>query len=161
MTLFTRSLWPASVRSPYVRLVVALVVAPMLIAALLTVAAFLIAGMTEPTQSDVIAVTLEQSLVLTAAVIAFTATFGLLGVLILWATAQRGLLIWVLAGAILGTLAGAILAFGFMGAPHWVFLAITAVIGWILFVLIRRVAGVAPDPENASLERVPLDEQDL
>lgn len=160
MTLFTRSLWPDSVQSPYTRLMVALFVAPFLIAALLAGGAFMIAGMTENSREDVIAVTTDSALAIMALVVVFTLTFGLAGIAILWATAQRGLLIWALAGAIMGALAGTLFAFGFMGGPNGAILGIASVIGWILFVLIRRIAGIAPDPKVVRVERASLDDPD-
>ena len=145
MTLFTRSLWPASVRSPYRRLIVAMIVSPLLLAALLSLGAFLIAGMSEPTRERVMAVTIDSALALTMMMLVFTAICGLLGVLLLWAAAQRGLLIWAATGAILGATAG--VAIGLMTdmGPNKVLLIGLAIIGWVEFLLIRKFAGIRPD----------------
>ena len=145
MTLFTRSLWPTSVRSPYRRLAIALIVSPLLLAALLSIAAYLIAGMTEATQERVVAVTADSALALTEMMIGFTITFGLLGVGLLWATAQRSLLIWAIAGAILGALAGTLIGFVTGAGPSKVLLIGLSVIGWVEFLLIRKIAGIRPD----------------
>ena len=145
MTLFTRSLWPASVQAPYRRLAIAMIVSPLLLAALLSLGAFLIAGMSEPTRERVMSLTWDSAIALTAIMLVFTAIFGLLGVLVLWAAAQRGIVIWAVTGAILGAVAGTI--FGFLAeiGPHKVILIGLAVIGWVEFLLIRKLAGIRAD----------------
>ena len=76
MSLFTRSLWPESVRAPYRRLVVALCVSPVLVLALLTLTAFVLAGMSEQTNDAVIAVTIDTGIALGMVVAMFALTFG-------------------------------------------------------------------------------------
>jgi hypothetical protein len=151
MTLFTRSLWPQSVRSPYTRLIIALLVAPGLIALVLGVLAFLIAGVSESSREDTLDYTLSIAPILALIPYVFTLTCGLSGSGILWATAQRGLLVWALAGGLLGALAGMLLGFSMEGGPNTVVLIAGAVLGWVLFTLIRRIAGVRDDPETSRI----------
>lgn len=149
MTLFTRSLWPSSVRTPYLRLFIALILAPGLIAVVLALLAFLIAGVSESNQEDTLGYTFSIAPILALIPYGFTFSFGLVGIAILWATAQRGLLVWALAGGLLGALAGMLLGFSMDGGPNSVVLIAGAVHGWVLFTLIRRFAGIRSDPDTA------------
>jgi hypothetical protein len=129
MTLFTRTLWPERVARPYLRLTGALIAAPLVLAAALTLLAFLIAGSTEFTRE----------------VPAFTLTFGLAGVALLWALGRRGVLAWLVAGA--G--AGLLVAVGHgLFSPDGIVpmqTAVAVVLGLVLFLLIRWIAGVRLD----------------
>jgi len=145
MTLFARSLWPARVRRPYLRLAGALIAAPLVLAAVLSLLAFLIAGSTEFTRAETLAVTNEAAVVFFVALPAFTLTFGLAGVALLWAMGRRGVLAWLGAGAGAGVL---------VATGHGVFAAdgiapiqitVAVVLGLVLFLLIRWFAGVRLD----------------
>ena len=145
MTLFTRSIWPARVRRPYLRLAGALIAAPLVLAAALTVLAFLIAGSTEFTREGTLAMTNEAAVVFFVALPAFTLTFGLAGVALLWALGRRGALTWLATGAGAGLL---------VATGHGLFTAdgvapiqmtVAMVLGLVLFPLIRWIAGVRLD----------------
>jgi hypothetical protein len=145
MTLFTRSLWPERVHRPFLRLAGALIAAPLMLAAVLTLLAFLIAGSTEFTRAGTLAVTNEAAVVFFVALPAFTLTFGLAGVALLWALGRRGVLAWLAAGAGAGVLVavghGLLAADGI--AP--IQMTVAVVLGLVLFLLIRWIAGVRLD----------------
>lgn len=150
MTVFpARALWPALDRTPYLRLAVALFAAPGVIATLLSLFAFLIAGMTEATSEAVLRTTAASAAALSGLVYAFTMTFGVLGVALLWRAARRGAVAWAFTGAAAGALAG--LLFGALAMPAISQAVVTgfALAGWSIFVLIRRFAGVRDTPVPA------------
>jgi len=142
MTLLTRSLWPETVRRPYLRLAAAMVAAPLLLAAVLTLLAFLLAGSTEPDRAATLAVTRHAAMVFFAVLPGFTLTFGLAGVALLWALARRGLLAWLATGA--GAGAGAAAGQGLLvtGGIGVVQAAVAVGLGLVIFALIRWIAGV-------------------
>ena len=142
MTLFTRSLWPERVGRPYLRLAMAMVMAPVALATVLTLFAYLIAGMTELTRADTIVVTLEAAVAFFFYLPAFTLTFGLAGVALLWSLGRRGVLHWLSAGAGAGALAAAGLGLLAGGRIVPVQVAVAVALGLVLFVLIRWIAGV-------------------
>ena len=148
MSLFTRSLWPSSIRAPYRRLCVALVLAPLLVAAILTLFAYLLAGSTAPDGESVLNVTIESAKAILIVVIGFMLTFGFLSVLILWAIAQRGILTWFLTGIIAGGIAGILFGEFAMGGVERGLLLIFAVMGGTLMVLIRAIAGIGDEPDD-------------
>ena len=142
MTLFTRSLWPERVGRPYLRLATAMVMAPLVLAAALTLLAFLVAGSTEATRDATLAVTNEAAVGFFVYLTAFTLTFGLAGVALLWSRRRRGVLAWLSAGAGAGAFAAT--GLGVIGACGIdpVQVAVAVVLGLVLFVLIRWIAGV-------------------
>ena len=71
MTLFTHSLWSDTVANPYRKMGIAMIAAPFAVLVLLSLGAFLIAGMTQPTQADAVASTLEVVPMLAASVFGF------------------------------------------------------------------------------------------
>lgn len=142
MTSSTRSLWTEDVRSPVMRMGVALMLAPLVVSALLALGAFLIAGMTEASQENVMSTTIDSGITLTAVTFLFTLTFGLAGVCMLWALAQRHIIVWAATGAILGALAGTLVGFFMDGGPNRILLVAFAFFGWVLFLLIRRFARI-------------------
>ena len=142
MSLFTRSLWPKSERRPYLRLLLALLISPVVIAGLLTLSAFLIAGMTEQTKEGTMETTRQAALTLSAVVGLFTVSFGLIGVTMLWALAQRGPLAWALAGALLGALGGVVFTMTSMGRIEGPVLIAFFMCGWAMFLMIRWIAGI-------------------
>ena len=145
MTLFTGSLWPSGAHRPYLRLAVALIVAPLALAAVLTLLAFLAAGSTETSRAETMAVTKDAAMWFFAGLPAFTLTFGLAGVALLWALAQRGALAWLLAGAGSGAFAAAGLGLITQVGIVPKYVLIVAVLSLMLFALIRWIAGVRPD----------------
>lgn len=150
MTLFTRSLWPDTVAHPIRKLVLAMIAAPLAVLVLLVLVAFLVSGMTRPTQGEALAYTLDIVPMLAAALFGFMASFGAFGVGILWAFAQRGILVWALTGALMGALAGTVLGFVVENGPNRMVLLSCAFLGWVLFLLVRRFARVqseAPERE--------------
>jgi hypothetical protein len=142
MTLFTRSLWPERVRRPYLRLAGALIAAPLVLVAVLTLLAFVVAGSTETTRAGTLAVTNEAAVGFFVYLSAFTLTVGLAGVALLWRFGRRGALAWLSAGAGGGALAAAGLGLSSGAGFVPVQMAVAAVLGLVLFVLIRWIAGV-------------------
>ncbi len=142
MTLFTRSLWPERVRRPYLRLAGALIAAPLVLAAVLTLLAFLVAGSTELTRERTLEVTNEAAVVFFVALPAFTLTFGLAGVALLWMLGRRGVLAWLMTGAGAGILVATGRGLLAEGGIVPVQMAVAVALGLVLFVLIRWIAGV-------------------
>jgi hypothetical protein len=142
MTLFTLSLWPERTRRPFLRLAGAIIAAPLLLAAALTLLAFLFAGSTEPTREGTMAVTTEAAAVFFIVLPAFTLTFGLAGVGLLWALRQRGVLAWLGAGAGAGVLVA--IGNGLLTASGIDSIQVTVamILGLVLFFLIRWIAGI-------------------
>ena len=142
MTLFARSLWPQSVRRPYLRLAGAMIAAPLVLAAVLTLLAFLAAGSTETTRTETMEVTNDAAIWFFGGLPAFTLSFGMVGVAVLCALGQCKWWAWLLTGAVTGALAAA--GLGLLtdrGIVPMHVLAV-AVLGLILFGLIRWIAGV-------------------
>ncbi len=142
MTLFTRSLWPERVRRPYLRLAAAVAAAPLLLAGLLTGIAYLIAGMSVATGQAVAQRTSDAASAFFTFLPGFTLTFGLVGIALLWSRALRGKLAWALGGAATGLVASLVIGLvGSEGASP-VQAAVAAVLGALIFLLIRWLAGV-------------------
>jgi hypothetical protein len=137
------ALWPYRDRVPLPRVAAALVAAPGLLALLLGLAAFLVMGMTETTGEAVFRETIRSAGALALLVYGFTFSFGLLGIALLWARAQRGLLAWALTGAVTGALAGLLFGLVAMSGVRGALVIAFALGGWAVFLLIRRIAGVA------------------
>ncbi len=132
----------------YTRLAVAMVIAPMILAAILTAGAFLIAGMSESDRDTVMQVTRESGIAMAMLSYGFTLTFGIFGVVGLWFLEQRGPVVWAIAGGILGALAGMIFGVVFMGGFDRVLLLSFGLGGWALFILIRWIAGIRLNMEQ-------------
>lgn len=147
MTLFpAKALWPTRERTPVLRLCLAFLTAPGIVASLLSAFTFLVAGMTEATAEGVWRVTMQSAATMTALVFAFTLTFGLAGVAVLWRLSRRGTMVWALTGAIAGTLAGVIFSAAAMPGLHPPLVIAFALTGWGLFLLIRLFAGIRARP---------------
>ena len=142
MMLFTRSLWPETVRRPYLRLAGALLAAPLMLAAVLTSVAFIAAGSSEPTRAGTLAVTNDAAVVFFVALPAFTLTIGLAGVAVLWFLGRRGMLAWLATGAGAGTLVAAGNGLLVGEGIEVVQMVVAVILGLVLFVLIRWIAGV-------------------
>lgn len=142
MTRFSRSLWPERVRRPCLRLAVALVAAPLALAAGLTLLAFVVAGSTEPTREATLVVTNHAAVVFFVALPAFSLTIGFGGVLLLWFLGRRGVLAWLVTGIGAGMLVA--IGHGFFSGDGIVAaqMVVAVVLGVILFALIRWIAGV-------------------
>lgn len=156
MALFARTLWPGPGRVPYLRLILALIIAPAILSAVLAAASFGIYGMTASSREVVIYGTREAAIALTILMFMFTPTFGLIGVLALWSAAKRSVLAWFATGAAMGANAGALFSYLFMrpkgpaAATPIVDVELVgagAVVGAVLFLLIRWIAGVQADPK--------------
>lgn len=124
------------------RLAVALVAAPLILALVLTGAAFLVAGMSEPTREGVMTVTADASVAMLTLCYGFTFTFGLAGIIGLWFLDQSGALVWAIAGALMGALGGIVFGTFFMDGVERALLMSFGLGGWALFILIRWVAGI-------------------
>jgi len=142
MTLFTRSLWPERVRRPYLRLAAAVAAAPLLLAGLLTGIAYLVAGMSVASGEAVAQRTSDAAWAFFTFLPGFTLTFGLAGIALLWWRALRGKLAWALGGAATGLVAS--IAIGTAGGTELspVQAAVAAVLGALVFLLIRWLAGI-------------------
>lgn len=142
MALFSRSLWPDRIRRPFLRLAGALIAAPLLLAAGLTLIAFLVAGSTEPSREGTLALTMRAAAVFFAALPAFALTFGVAGVALLWLLGRRGVLAWLAAGAGAGMLVATAHGLLVEGAIVPVQMVVAVVLGLVMFFLIRWLAGV-------------------
>lgn len=147
MSMFpAQSLWPARDRPPVLRLLTALVVAPGMVASTFSFAVFLVAGMTEHTADAVLRVTAEATVALVALAFAFTLTFGLAGIAVLWRLARRGAVAWALVGGVTGAVAGVLFSGLAMSGIEQGLVIGFAIAGWTLFLLIRRIAGIRNAP---------------
>jgi hypothetical protein len=143
MSLFAaRALWPDRDRAPLLRLGLALLAAPALLALLLALAAFLVMGMTEATGEAVLHETWRSGLALAVLVYVFTFTLGLAGIAVLWALARRGILAWALTGAAAGALAGALFGALAMSSVSGGLVIAFALGGWAILLMVRRFAGI-------------------
>jgi len=142
MTLFTRSLWPETTRWPYLRLALGLVVAPLLLAAVLSLIAFLIAGSSEPDRASTLALTRHAAGLFFVILPGFSLTLGIAGVAALWALGRRGLLAWLVAGAVAGAIVVAVQVLLIAGTIAPAQAAIELAVGLVIFALIRWIAGV-------------------
>ncbi|MEM7060932.1 MAG: hypothetical protein AAF557_25415 [Pseudomonadota bacterium] len=120
----------------------------MLIAAVLTLFAFFLAGSTASDRESVLTVTIDSGIAIFALVIGFTLTFGIISVLGLWALELGGPLAWGLTGIIAGAIAGIMFgAIAVNGIDRGV-LVIFAIMGGALMLLIRAIAGIRGDVEH-------------
>ncbi len=142
MSLFTRSLWSERVRSPYRRLLLAFVLSPAILSIVLAAIAIALASVAENSTQDAVNAGIDSAITLTGVVFAYTLTFGVAGVGLLWALAQRSAVTWAAAGLVAGALGGFLLAEIAMdrgGRSLVIFSAVTSV---ALFLLMRIIAGI-------------------
>ncbi|MEM9138582.1 MAG: hypothetical protein AAGB15_02030 [Pseudomonadota bacterium] len=125
----------------------ALLAAPLAVSALFTVAAFGLAGMSEPDITSVLSVTLESGVAITMLVVGFTLTCGLLGVGALWMMSQRGLLSWAITGCLGGAVFGILFGHLVMGEVQRPLFVVFACMGAAVLLLIRLIAGIQDKPE--------------
>ncbi|MBK0400344.1 hypothetical protein H0I76_14180 [Limibaculum sp. M0105] len=142
MTDAARSLWPGRPRPPYLRLAIALIAAPAILAAIGTGISFLIAGASEETLEGTMAVTNQAGIALGVLGGLLLVIAGLPGVATLWALGQRSVLAWSATGVVLGAGASAILGIAQQGQVSQTSLTVGTVFCWLMFLLIRAIAGV-------------------
>ena len=145
--------WPQEARRPVARLVAGLAIAPIVVAAICAPLAWLVAGMTLPDPAAVHQAALTAAVTALSAFVVFSATFGLLAVLLLWVTRRRATLDFALMGIAAGALfaVATSLVFGTrltLGQP-----LLLGGMGAASLLVVRWIAGVreprAPAPESA------------
>lgn len=142
MTSTPRSLWLEPGRRVRLRLVLALLAAPMLLAALLTGLVFLAAGSTMATREGTMAVTAEAASVFFLVLPGFSLSFGLAGVAVLWFFGLRGVLAWAAAGLAAGAVGPVALALAAGGSPVVKESVIAAGLGVAILLLTRWLGGI-------------------
>lgn len=116
--------------------------------AVLTTLAFFVAGSTARDGATVLDVTFNSAIAIGFLMAGFTLTFGLLGILVLWATGQTGIISWFMTGIIIGALAGILFGELAMTGIERGFLVVSASVGGGLMPLIRLIAGIRSRPED-------------
>jgi hypothetical protein len=151
MEIFGRDWWPAEARAPRLRLAAGLILSPLLLAALATGLAFVVAGSALTDGEAVRTATTRAGFAAFAGLPVFSLTAGLAALLALWAARRRGAWEFALAGAVAGPFFAVLTALAF-GAPlTGPGLAIMAVIGAVHMLIVRRIAGIrrtAPDEDQ-------------
>lgn len=142
MTQRNRSLWPGKTPQPWLRLVAAVVAAPVLLAALLTGLAFAVARSTMPSGAEALAVASDAGEKFFILLPTFTLTVGLVGVVFLAAFGLRGVLTWIAVGFVVGAMAPVSRALASGEALLPMQAVIAAGLSVTLFLLIRWLAGV-------------------
>lgn len=143
------SLWPARDRAPVLRLVVAFILASLIVSAIISVLAFFVMGMTAATRTEMLWATARAAPALSLLVFAFSATFGVLGVGLLWRAGRRGILAWGASGIVLGLAFGLAFTALWMKGPAPAVIIAAAVVGLAVFLLIRAFADIRSRPEGA------------
>ncbi len=133
---------PTSTKPGWTRLALAIVIAPLVLAAVLTLAAYLVAGFAEVGRAGALKRTREAGEAFFFFLPLFSVTVGLFGVLVLRRLGWRSGFGWLASGAVLGALTAA--GMGLVGSQGLVgtHMAIFAVLGLCLFALIRLIAGI-------------------
>ena len=142
MKLFATSFWPDREVNALLRMALALLGAPLIVTAILTLIAFTIAGMSESSRTGVMAVTKEAAVQFLTISMIFTFSVGLIGVAGLWAFAQRGFVTWFVTGGVLAVLATEILGLSTGAAVNQLQIVIAISLGCTTFILIRWIAGI-------------------
>ena len=137
-----RPLWPLRARGAWFNLACALLTAPLLLAAALTLIAFAIYSATEPDTSLAFYATGHAAAAFLVHLFSFTVTLGIAGVAVLWALGLAGVIAWLAAGTVTGALfaVGTGLISG--GGVQPATLIVAALLGLALFALIRWLTGV-------------------
>lgn len=139
---FGRDWWPEGTRAPVARLAAGLLLAPLILAALTTALAFGVAGSALPDALSVRAATWNAGLAAFSALPAFSLSFGLAVMLLLWTLRKRGALAFSLAGALAGALFAAFTAAAFAAPLPPAAPVVLAVLGAANLLLARWIAGV-------------------
>lgn len=141
MTRATPSLWPEGLRRPWLRLAIALIAAPVVLAGLLALAAFLVYLASVPDAGEAAHLAGAAAATFLGYLLGFALSLGLAGVALLWASGERGLIAWLATGAGAGALCA--VAIGLVaGGVAGLQIGIAAVFGLALFALIRWFAGI-------------------
>lgn len=126
------------------RLALALVVAPLILAAFLTLLAYLAAAAGEPTRADTMARTTDAARTFFLYLPLFSLTAGLAGALALLRLGLRGRIAWAGTGALLGAGAAAALGLISPSGPMTTHILVIAVLGFLMMSLVRGIAGITP-----------------
>lgn len=142
MAMKDRPLWPLRDRGPWLQLGFALVAAPLTLAAGLTLVAFAIYGASEPDLGLAFDYAGRAALAFLIHLLGFTISFGLAGIVLLWALGRRRVLAWLATGAGAGALFSVATGVISGGGVQTMTLAVAAVLGLALFALVRWFAGI-------------------
>ena len=142
MTLFSRCLWPETVRTPYRRMAIAMLAAPAILSVMLSLIAIGLAGLAERNGEEALAAGIDSAITLTTVVFLYTVTFGIGGICLLWSLAQRSSVAWASAGLVAGALGGFLLTEMAIDGPSRSMVIFVAAASVVLFLLIRGIAGI-------------------
>ncbi len=137
-----RPLWPLRARGPWLQLAFALVAACLTLAAAMTLVAFAIYGISEPELGVAFAYAGGTAWAMLSYLAAFTVTFGLAGLALLWACGWRRRGSWLAAGGAAGALFALALGLFRQGTFEPVRILVAAALGLALFALIRWFTGI-------------------
>lgn len=150
MIRVVRPLWPDAEVTPVRKLVTAFVLAPLLMTILLAVGSALVAGMSTGARTDLVTVLANSFMSLGLVIFVFALTLGIVGVLILGAAGLRGVLPWAATGGLMGAVAAAIYGFITNSGDLQIMLLAFGLMGWVLFLMLRWLAGVKTPPRRRS-----------
>ncbi len=134
---FGPGLWPPDTRNPYRLMGIAILIAPLIVAAAITVVRVMVSavsGLSGAELYEAVALSVKDALFMT---FAFTATFGLAGVAFLWALRIRSVVVWAFLGGVCGFLAGLV-----AGASNPTEYGAAVLFGWLMFLTYRWLARV-------------------
>lgn len=146
MAAFGRDWWPEGTRAPLARLAAGLVIAPLALAVVVAGVAFLVAGSALPDAASVGRATQAAGLTALAALVAFSFTFGLAGVLLLWRKRSRTALAFAGVGALAGALFAVFSALVFDRPLVGSAPPVLAALGAAHLLVVRWVAGIRTQP---------------
>ena len=132
----------ANSRSSWSRLLRALVNAPVVIAFMLTALVMVLASSTGSDLWGIFQQTGDAAIVFTTALIIFSLTFGVIGVALLVAAGQRGVLAWASTGVLMGVVAAMVHGLIIDGVVVGSNMAAAALLSGVMFLLIRFFAGI-------------------
>ncbi len=138
-----------SLRRSIMRLALSILAAPLLLAALATGIAFIVAGSGVATREATLIRTRDAAQAFFLFLPLFTLSFGLAGIAILWWRGMRGRLSWAAGGAAAGMIGAAVLGLAGGAGINPVHIAVAAFFGSLIFLVIRWLAGIrlnAGDP---------------
>lgn len=140
--ILDRRFWPEETRHPILRLTIALIAAPALLGAIITMIAFLFAGLSAATRAGALASTSEAALEIFSYLLVSMPTIGLIGIGCLWALRLRSALAWTVTGALGGAVVAVLQAIADGSAVDRMTVLVFALVGWALFLMIRWIAGI-------------------